>query len=403
MLTMILHVFTYRGFTFQQRVWFLHTFVAIILCSTAEFLVHGVTYNPSMKAFLTVITILQFSFAPILGVLFSGALGVEEQKRIARILLGFSFAIEVAFAPSGKIFSFTDAGYTRGSLFILYGICFLAGILHLVFNLFKVGKRFRNRDSATILMVIIILIAGIIPMTAFRINISYIAIAICSCICYIYYNDLVQMDNKEKALGIQEHITSSLANLIESRDTETGEHIFRTKEYVKKLALHARNDGVYTKELSDDFISLLYTLAPLHDIGKIVVSDTILKKPGKLTEEEREEMKKHAAAGGRIVREVLSGISDQNYISFAADIANYHHERWGGTGYPEGLRGYEIPLSARIMAVADVFDALISKRCYKEPMPFEQAVEEMKKESGTHFDPALIEVFMRHREDFRPD
>ena len=401
MISMILHVFSYRGFTSQQRLWFLHTFVTIMLCSTAEFLVHGVTYRPSMRIFLTVITLLQFSFAPILGVLFSGALGVEKQKKTARFILGFSFAVEIAFVWSGKIFKFTEAGYERGSLFILYGVCFLAGILHLVINLVKVGKRFSHRDSGTIIMVIIILIAGIVPMTLFKINVSYIAIAICSSICYIYYNDLVQMDSREKILGMQEHIISSLANLIESRDTETGEHIFRTREYVKKLAIAARKDGVYTKELTDDFILLIHTLAPLHDIGKIVVSDKILKKPGKLTEEERQEMKKHAAAGGRIVKEVLDGISDQKYVSFAADIAKYHHERWDGTGYPEGLKGSDIPLSARIMAVADVFDALISKRCYKEPIPFDQAVEEMKNESGTHFDPELIKVFLRHKEEFR--
>jgi len=402
-ITMILHVLHYKGFTQRQKGWFIHTFLTILLCSAAEFMVHGIPYNPSMKTALTVITVLQFSFAPILGVLFSGALGIEKQQRAAKIFLAVDLVVETALAPSGKIFSFNDEGYVRGPLFIIYGVCFLVGILYLVTNLIRVGKRFRNRDIGTIGMVIVVLIAGIIPMTLYKINISYISIAICSCICYIYYNDLVQLDGREKVLGMQDHIISGLANLIESRDTETGEHILRTKEYVRMLAEDARKDGVYSNILTDHFIFLLQTLAPLHDIGKIIVPDHILKKPGKLTDEEREEMKKHAEAGGRIVREVLSGIADDESISFAYDIATYHHERWNGTGYPTGLKGSAIPLSARIMAVADVFDALISARCYKKAMPFEQAVEEMGKESGTHFDPALIEVLLRHKEEFRPN
>jgi len=208
--------------------------------------------------------------------------------------------------------------------------------------------------------------------------------------------------NQKKLSDMQEHIISGLANLIENRDLETGEHITRTKAYVKALAEDARKDGVYADVLDDHFISLLETLAPMHDIGKIVVSDAILKKPGKLTSEEFEKMKKHAAVGGTVVREVLSGITDEEYLSFASDIATYHHERWDGRGYPRGLKEEEIPLSARIMAVADVFDALISRRCYKEPLPPEQALAILEEEAGTHFDPKLISVFLAHKEDFIP-
>ena len=401
MVTMILHVFNYKGFTIRQRSWFLLTFLTIMFCSFAEFTVHGIPYRPTFRIPLTIITVLQFTLSPTLGVLFAGALGMKKQEKAFICFLILGIVIETTLAPFGKIFYFSETGYSRGNLFIIYEFCFVAGIMHLISNLIKVGMKFRHRDKGSIYMVIVILLAGIVPMSLYKINISYIAIAICSCICYIYYNDLVQFDNREKVLGIQEHVISSLANLIESRDTETGEHIFRTKEYVRKLAMLARSEGVYKKEISDDFIVLIHTLAPLHDIGKIVVSDRILKKPGKLTEEERTEMKKHAPEGGRIVREVLNGISDETYVSFAADIAMYHHERWDGTGYPEGLKGEEIPLSARIMAVADVLDALVSARCYKEPIPFEQAIQEMKNESGTHFDPALIDVLLKHKEEFR--
>lgn len=132
----------------------------------------------------------------------------------------------------------------------------------------------------------------------------------------------------------------------------------------------------------------------MHDIGKIIVPDHILQKPGRLTAEEFEAIKDHAASGGRIVREVLGSIEETDYIEIASDMAAYHHEKWNGSGYSEGLTQDEIPLSARIMAIADVFDALVSKRCYKSAMPVEEAFEEIERSSGTHFDPRLVTVFL---------
>ena len=199
---------------------------------------------------------------------------------------------------------------------------------------------------------------------------------------------------------MQVKIISGLASLIESRDTETGEHVIRTSEYVKILAEDCRAEGVYADIFTDHYIDLLHTLAPMHDVGKIVVSDRVLKKPGKLTPEEYEEIKQHAAQGGKVVRQVLSDITDEEYVSFASDIATYHHERWDGSGYPFGLKGEDIPLCGRVMSIADSFDALVSKRCYKDPIPVDGALEIMKSESGTHYDPKLLEVFLKHKEKY---
>ena len=137
----------------------------------------------------------------------------------------------------------------------------------------------------------------------------------------------------------------------------------------------------------------------MHDIGKIIVSDNILKKPGRLTFDEYEMMKKHAELGGQVVREVLNGITDEEYLSFASDIATYHHEWWNGNGYPKALKEDAIPLCARIMALADVFDALVSIRCYKEAIPVEDAFSIIKNESGTHFDPKLVKVMLDHKDE----
>ena len=408
MITMIVHVLHYKGFTKRQKIWFILTFISILVCQIAEFGVHCGYYNPSFKILMTIVTIIQFSLAPVLGVMFLGALGLKYQKKIAIIYLAISFFIEVLAAPFGWIFYFNDDGYFRGAFFIIYGIFYFISLLYLIIGMIVVGNNFKNRDVLTIIMVLVILVAGIIPMTFFNLNVTYLAIAISSSICYIYYNDLVQQDiqyefreNQKKISSMQEHIISGLANLIENRDLETGEHITSTKKYVKLLAHHARLDGVYSDTIDDHYISLLYVLSPLHDIGKILVSDIILKKPGRLTKEEFDLMKKHAAGGGKVVRDLLMGVTDDEYIAFASDIATYHHERYDGKGYPRGLRGREIPLSARIMAIADVFDALTSKRCYKEALSFDEAIKIIKEESGTHFDPLLVEVFLKHKEDFK--
>ena len=407
MLAMTLHVITYSGFTKIEKFWYLVTFISIMICTAAEFAVHCGVYDVKFAPVLTVLTVIQFSLAPLLGVMFSGALGLHKQARITSIVFSLNLLVEIAAAPFGKIFYFNNEGYFRGEWFLVYEAFYIVSLVYLIISLIIVGKRFRHRDFYTIGMIIIILIAGIVPMTLYRINVTYIAVAISASICYIYYNDLVQQDIKEelvinqrKMTAMQEHIISGLANLIENRYMETGEHILRTGEFVRLLAESARADGVYADVIDDHFIMLLNTLAPMHDIGKIVVSDRILKKPAKLDVDEYNEMKRHAEVGGDVVREVLNGITDKSYQDFAADIATYHHEWWDGTGYPKNLKGEEIPLSARIMAIADVFDALVSERCYKKPIPIDVAFNIIANESGTHFDPKLVEVFLNHRKEF---
>lgn len=163
------------------------------------------------------------------------------------------------------------------------------------------------------------------------------------------------------------------------------------------LAKNTRQMGYYTDILTDEYIELLVRAAPMHDIGKISISDLILRKQGKLTPEEFDIMKDHASEGGRIIRSVMSDIENKDYVDMAAQVAECHHEKWDGSGYPKGLCGEEIPLCARIMAIADVFDALVSKRCYKEAFSFDKAFGIIAGSSGTHFDPILTDVFLKMR------
>lgn len=203
--------------------------------------------------------------------------------------------------------------------------------------------------------------------------------------------------HNEKMLELQNNIIIAMANLIESRDGDTGEHVKRTSRYVTMLAEAAQKKGLYPEILTDSYVELLTKAAPMHDIGKISVPDSILQKPGKLTPEEFERIKSHAPEGGRIIREVMDGIEEKEYVDIAATVAEGHHEKWDGGGYPSGLRGNEIPLSARIMAIADVFDALISKRCYKEAMPLDEAFGIISDSAGSHFDPELARIFISLR------
>ncbi|MBO4216642.1 MAG: HD domain-containing protein, partial [Clostridia bacterium] len=174
-------------------------------------------------------------------------------------------------------------------------------------------------------------------------------------------------DEMERMNAMQGRVIDVLATLIETRDVGTGEHVIRTSKYVGMLAHELQKEEKYKDMLSDDEIRKLQSAAPLHDVGKIAVSDTILLKPGKLTAEEFEIMKTHTVKGRKMIESIFSGIENSELLRTAEDIAVSHHERWDGAGYPNGLKGEEIPLSARIMAVADVFDALVSVRVYKKP------------------------------------
>ena len=200
--------------------------------------------------------------------------------------------------------------------------------------------------------------------------------------------------NEMRILEIQNKTIMGIADLVESRSGETGQHVKRTSHLVNMILMQAKKKGKWTEILTDEYIDYVTRAAPMHDLGKIVIPDAILNKPGKFTPEEFEIMKTHASAGGKIVYDIIGGVAEKNYVDIASDIASYHHEKWNGKGYPNGKAGEEIPLCARIMAVADVFDALVSERCYKKPMSYDDAFALIERESGEHFDPDVVELFM---------
>ena len=207
---------------------------------------------------------------------------------------------------------------------------------------------------------------------------------------------------RTRRLALTQAVTiESLATLAEYRDPETGGHIKRTQNYVKVLAKQLKQHPRFRDDLNDDVIELLYMSAPLHDLGKIAVPDHILQKAGKLTDEEFEEMKKHTNYGHDALRITEQKLGQDSFLRYAREIAYTHQEKWDGSGYPTGLKGDEIPISGRLMALADVYDALISKRVYKPPFPHEKAVEIIVEGKGKHFDPDIVDAFIELENTFR--
>lgn len=201
---------------------------------------------------------------------------------------------------------------------------------------------------------------------------------------------------------IQEVTIMAMASLAETRDNETGNHIRRTQNYVRSLAAHLSTKPKFAAELTAEAIDLLYRSAPLHDIGKVGIPDSILRKPGPLTAEEFEVMKTHTRIGHDAIAAAERLLeTPSSFLRYGREIALSHQEKWDGSGYPEGLAGEAIPLSARLMALADVYDALISERCYKQAMTHEQAVELIKAGRGTHFDPDIVDGFLEIDELFK--
>lgn len=312
---------------------------------------------------------------------------------------------------TGFYFYYTpDNHYVRGK----YN--FVSVIFYIIYYGLSVLCIFIYRKNFKLKTLLSFISYSIIPMVCNLIQLRFYGLSLVNTgmtfsILLVYVNShkeleysyaISEINNQHKAKKIikfQEHTIISLSNLCENRDTETGEHARRTSMFVEMLAHQTKKDNYYPDILTDNFIKLMVKAAPMHDIGKIVVSDTILKKAGKLDSNEFESMKRHTKEGGRIVNQIIGFSDEKDYVKVAVDMAQSHHERWDGTGYPKKLTGDAIPLSARFMAIADVFDALVFERCYKKPIPPEEAFEIIASESGTHFDPILVQEFLKIRDD----
>ena len=224
-------------------------------------------------------------------------------------------------------------------------------------------------------------------------------------ICRMALNQVEQIRDirhyAEASSKMQSGLIITMADMVENRDSDTGAHVQKTSAYARIIAEGLKRKGYYAEKVTPEFINAVTMSAPLHDVGKISIPDGVLNKPGKLTDEEYAIMKTHTTEGRKIMEKAINTVKGENYLKEARNMAAYHHERWDGKGYPDGLHGEVIPLSARIMAVADVFDALASPRVYKPAFPLDKALSIIREGAGTQFDPKCVEVFMEALPDVK--
>lgn len=278
-------------------------------------------------------------------------------------------------------------------------VCYISMFLHYGFILYLVVTRHKyipkEKKFGT---VSIIAIVGLILV--FQIIFPEILIsALCPTILLLgIYVDFENPSIKKINL-FNDEMVEGFANLVENRDSNTGGHIKRTRAYVNLILQKMQHDKRYHDIMNKDYMINLGNAAPLHDIGKIATPDYILQKPGKLTDEEFAIMKKHSECGGEIIQTTFKNLDNPEFQKIAYEVARFHHEKYNGKGYPEGLAGEQIPLHARIMAVADVFDAVSQKRCYRDAMPIDQCFAIIEKGCGTDFDPDIAKIFLDARQE----
>jgi len=388
---------------------------------------------------LTVFNTLYYKFPLDSGLKFLMALGLLGFFSGADLSLDREWTLSQLFAKTGKQITPDDHYFSHPKKFGWFAsICvtLVIGIIFLIINkdldwLTTVGQDVRVESAQRAILIEFGFVAGIILIHVFNLVASYSRnfqnflvketsalqkatsgdydafVPISSNdefgVMAKHTNIMVKGLKKrtEELQQTQDTTILTLASLAETRDNETGNHILRTQRYIRVLAEKLHQKQGSNSELNDELIDLLFKSAPLHDIGKVGIPDHILLKPGKLTQEEFVIMKTHAQLGGDSLRVAEKRLGSNYFLKLAREIAMSHHEKWDGSGYPTGLKEKEIPLSGRLMAVADVYDALISKRIYKPAFPHEKASEIILQGRGTHFDPAIVDVYVTVEEEFK--
>lgn len=289
----------------------------------------------------------------------------------------------------------TISNYSMGIPVIL---CYLTVIYYLLLA-YYVWRKYRDnlpkRSRVNFLICVPVFVGAILLQMIFP-DALITSLAITSIILVAY----CAMENAANCELIQYHeeVIYAFADVIEGRDGSTGEHVKRTVAYVEIIVDALKENGVYTERLDNEYSDYLLRAAPMHDFGKIAVTDSVLQKPGRLTADEYEIMKMHTVKGADMIKTSLAALEEPDYISIAWQVARHHHERWDGSGYPDGLYGDTIPLCARVVAVADVFDAVSQDRCYRRAMSLDESFAIIEQGAGTQFDPLIVNVFLQMRD-----
>lgn len=324
--------------------------------------------------------------------------GVPKRKWIKAVCIlpsTVSILLTILFLPD---LEFVQGKYTNYSMGKSVYVCFISIAIYCVLTvgLIIIQHRYilekKRQSIATTLVFIVIIMALQIIFPE----------ALVSCIAASMTTISIYLNMENPAIYGLEHyqheMVMGFATLVENKDDSTGGHIRRSSAYAVLIAKSLRKDKKYRNVITKDFLNNLVQSAPMHDIGKIGIPDAILQKPGKLTAEEFDKMKEHPVIGGKIIKDTFGHLFNGEYENMAFQVAMFHHEKWNGKGYPQGMSRTDIPLCARIMAVADVFDAVSAKRCYRDAMPLEECYSIIKNGRGVDFDPDVVDAFMRNRD-----
>lgn len=327
------------------------------------------------------------------------AVGFFPKSKAGKVCIFLPFIANVAviIATIGSI-EYKIGNTTNYSTGVAAYTCFIMTAVYIIMTLFiffrSMGRIDKHKRASIITYMLVLTCVLVIQMIFPETLITSLGITVC--IFGVYFN--LEDPSIRELRRYHEETVMSFSNLIETRDNNTGGHIRRTSAYVALIAEELSRDTEYKNLITRDYMSNLRQAAPMHDIGKIAVPDAILQKPGRLTNEEFEQMKLHAAKGGELLKDAFENLGDEEYRNMAYLVARHHHEKWNGKGYPDGLSGNDIPLCARIMAVADVFDAVSEKRCYRDAMPLEECFAIIENGVGTDFDPIVANAFLNIRD-----
>ena len=325
--------------------------------------------------------------------------GGMPEKSWQRILLSAPFAVNAVVvlsqAPNLVYHTHEVSNYSMG---LSAYTCFIMVAIYTIFTIGVVivhWKLIEKHKRVSVLTYMLIMAA----VAAYQMVNAH-ALVTSMCVTIIILGIYINQENPavKELERYHKEMVMGFATLVENKDGSTGGHIKRTTMYVELLTEELRKRGYYKDILTKDYMNHLYNSAPMHDIGKIAVPDLILQKPGKLTVGEFESMKFHTINGGKIIHETFEHLGNDEYATVAYQVACFHHEKWNGKGYPNGLKGEEIPLCARIMSIADVFDAVSMKRCYRDALPLEECFEIIKNGRGEDFEPLLVDIFLDIRD-----
>lgn len=291
-----------------------------------------------------------------------------------------------------------EGKYTNYSSGVPVSLCIICVVIYSVFIAIVIitRRRYIEEKKAKSLLMVMACVCTLLSIEVVYPESLVSSLAITMITISIYFN--LENPAVHGLEHYQHEMVMGFAMLVENKDDSTGGHIRRTSAYAVLIAQNLRKSRKYEKVITKDFMDDMEQSAPMHDIGKIGIPDSILQKPGKLTEEEFAKMKEHPVIGGRIVQETFGHLYNEKYGKMAYQVALYHHEKWNGKGYPNGISGTDIPLAARIMAVADVFDAVSAKRCYRDAMPLEKCYRIIEEGRGKDFDPDIVDAFLMDRE-----